>query len=151
MVNAGETPEILLARRISGFDSFKAERMPVLHEFCKSLGFDEPHEVLNQPERFLSMMDSGFKNAVVSEENRVWLITRMGYYIGEYLVCLYDGLWLVDKDPSSPTFAKYVVGDFSFDGVISRLVDPFEMAQCYVDTPAPRFLKQEIEKKLVRE
>lgn len=150
MVNAGETPESLLARRVAGFDSFKAERMPVLHEFCKNLGFDEPHEVLNRPERFLPMLDSGLMNAVVSEENRVWLITRIGYYIGEYLVCLYDGLWLVDKDPSSPTFAKYVVGDFSFEGVVAQVVDPFEMAQLYVDTPVPRFLKQEIEKKLVR-
>ncbi|AHL32071.1 hypothetical protein CD58_03810 [Pseudomonas brassicacearum] len=150
MVKASETAESLLARRVAGFDLFKAERMPVLHDFCKSLGFDEPHEVLNRPEKFLSTLDSGFMNAVISEENRVWLITRMGYYIGEYLVCLYDGLWLIDKDPSSPTFAKYVVGDFSFDGVIAKVVDPFEMAQCYVDTPVPRFLKQEIEKKLVR-
>ncbi|MBK5302014.1 MULTISPECIES: hypothetical protein [Gammaproteobacteria] len=151
MANAGETPEMLLARRISGFDSFKSERMPVLHEFCKSLGFDEPHEVLNQPEKFLPMMDSGFKNAVISEENRAWFITRIGYYIGEYLISLYDGLWLVDKDPSSPTFARYVVGDFSYEGVITQVVDPFEMAQCYADTPVPRFLKQEIEKKLVGE
>lgn len=150
MVNTGETLEGLLARRVAGFDSFKTERMPVLHEFCKSLGFDQPHEVLNGPEKFLSLLDSGFMNAVVSDENRIWLITRMGYYIGEYLVCLYDGLWLVDKDPSSPSFTKYVVVDFSFEGVIDRVVDPFEMAQYYVNTRAPRFLKQEIEKKLVR-
>ncbi|PHN30061.1 hypothetical protein AO242_19555 [Pseudomonas sp. ICMP 561] len=151
MVNAGETLESLLARRVAGFDSFKAERMPVLHEFCKTLGFDQPHEVLNRPERFLSLLDRGFMNTVVSEENRVWLITRIGYYIGEYLVCLYDGLWLVDKDPSSPSFAKYVVGDFSFEGVSTQVVDPFEMARRYVDTSVPRFLKQEIEKKLVGE
>ncbi|MCD5977711.1 hypothetical protein [Pseudomonas quasicaspiana] len=148
-MNTGETLESLLARRVAGFDSFKAERMPVLHEFCKSLGFDQPHEVLNQPEIFLSLLDRGFINTVVSEENRVWLITRIGYYIGEYLVCLYHGLWLVDKDPSSPTFAKYVVGDFSFEGVSTQVVDPFEMARRYVETPVPRFLKQEIEKKLV--
>jgi len=151
MANAGETPEMLLARRISGFDSFKSERMPVLHEFCKNLGFDEPHKILIQPEKFLSMMDGGFKNTVVGEENRAWFITRIGYYIGEYLISLYDGLWLVDKDPSSPTFTRYVVGDFSYEGVITQVVDPFEMAQCYADTPVPRFLTQEVEKKLVRE
>lgn len=139
-----------LTRRIAGFAAFKSERLPVLHEFCTSLGFEQPHEVLNTPGKFLAQLDSGFRSAVISEANRVWFITRIGYYIGEYLATRYDGYWQVDEDPASPTFARYVVGGFSFDGVTTPMVDPMQMAQEYADTPAPRSLVQEIDKVLVK-
>ncbi|MDU9028725.1 hypothetical protein [Pseudomonas mediterranea] len=138
------SPEQLLARRIAGFDAFKLERLPVLHDFCKSLGFDQPYEVLNTPQKFLPELDSGFRNAVISNENRVWFITRIGYYIGEYLATVYDGCWQVDEDHASPTFGRYIVGNFSFDDAASK-VDPFEIAQKYADTPMPRSLIQELE------
>ncbi|ONH54207.1 hypothetical protein SAMN04490182_5655 [Pseudomonas cedrina] len=145
MANTGDTPDMLLDRRAAGFAAFKSERMPVLHKFCESLGFDQPHEVLIEPKKFLPLLDDGFQHAVISEENRVWFVTRIGYYIGEYLISLFDGCWLLDDDPLSPSFAKYVVGDFSIEGVKAKVVDPFEIAQRYAITPAPRFLRQEIE------
>jgi len=137
------SPEHLLARRIAGFDTFRSERLPVLHDFCKILGFDQPHEVLITPQKFLPQLDSYFRNAVISDEDRVWFITRIGYYIGEYLVTVYDGFWQVDEDHASPTFSRYIVGNFSFDESASK-VDPFEIAQKYADTPVPRSLIQEL-------
>jgi hypothetical protein len=77
--------EQLLARRKAGFAVFKSERLPVLHEFCTSLGFEQPHEVLNTPGKFLAQLDSGFRRAVISEANRACFITRIGNHIGEYL------------------------------------------------------------------
>ncbi|WP_178120644.1 hypothetical protein [Pseudomonas sp. PB101] len=139
------SPEHLLARRIAGFDAFRLERLPVLRDFSKILGFDQPHEILIMPQKFLPQLDSYFRNAVVSDEDRVWIITRIGYYIGEYLVTLYDGFWLVDEDHASPTFSRYIVGDES-----ALKVDPFEIAQKYADTPVPRSLIQELENALVR-
>ena len=144
-----EKADELLARRMAEFETFRAERLPVLHEFCKALGLDEPHEVLIEPNKFLPLLDSGFQHAVISEENRAWLVTRIGYYIGECLISLLGGYWLVDQDPLSPSFARYVVGDFSFEGANSEVIDPFEIAQRYATTPAPRFLRQEIEKQLI--
>lgn len=145
-----DSPEALLARRVEGFDAFRSERLPVLHEFCKSLGFAEPHEVLIHPEKFLPLLDSGFRHSVISDENRVWFITRIGYFIGEYLIGRYEGCWLVDKEPDSSTFARYVVGDFSFGDEIDPVIDPFEIAQGYTDTPVPRELAQAIENRLLR-
>lgn len=150
MDNFEGADEQLLARRKAGFSTFKSERLPVLHEFCTSLGFEQPHEVLNTPGKFLAQLDSGFRSAVISEANRIWFITRIGYYIGEYLATRYDGYWQVDEDPASPTFARYVVGGFSFDGVTTPMVDAMEMARQYADTPAPRSLVQEIDKVLVK-
>ncbi|KQQ53631.1 hypothetical protein ASF84_17625 [Pseudomonas sp. Leaf127] len=141
-----ETPEALLARRIAGFDAFRSERLPVLHEFCTSLGFAEPHEVLIRPERFLPLLDDGFRHAHISEQNRAWFITRIGYFIGEYLVCRYQGCWQVDTVPGSPTFARYGVGDFSFAEPQGVMIDPFEIAQGYADSPAPRDLAGWIER-----
>ncbi|WP_017254369.1 hypothetical protein [Pseudomonas tolaasii] len=141
-----ETPQALLARRLAEFERFRFERLPVLHEFCEALGFEEPHEVLNTPKKFLARLDSGFRDAVISEENRAWFITRIGYHIGECLVVGYHGYWLVDEDPASPAFARYVVGGFAFEGVEAPTVDPFSVAQRYADMPAPRFLAEEINK-----
>lgn len=87
---------------------------------------------------------------MISEANRVWFITRIGYYIGEYLATRYDGDWQADENPALPTFTRYVVGVFSFDGVTTPMVDPMEMAQVYADTPAPRALVQAIDKVLVK-
>lgn len=144
-----EKADELLARRIAEFETFRAERLPVLHEFCKALGFDQPHEVLIEPKKFLPLLDRGLQHAVISEENRAWLVTRIGYYIGESLISLLGGYWLVDQDPSSPSFARYVVGDFSCEGADTEVIDPFEIAQRYATTPAPRFLRQVIEKQLI--
>lgn len=149
MENTDQSTEKLLARRIADFERFRAERLPVLHEFCKGLGLDQPHEVLNEPQKFLPLLDRGFQHAQVSEENRVWFVTRIGYYIGEYLISLLGGYWLVDKDPLSPSFARYVVGDFSAEGANTEVVDPFDIAQRYATTSTPRFLRQSIETALV--
>lgn len=146
MDKSEETSEALLSRRVAAFESFRTERFPILHQFFQSLGFEQPHEVLNTPEKFLAPLDNGLRHSVISEENRVWFITRLGYYVGEYLVVVYDGLWLVDKNPASPTFAQHVVSDFSVDGVATDTVDPFSVAQRDADTPAPRFLADEIKK-----
>ena len=144
-----EKADELLARRIVEFETFRSERLPVLHEFCKALGLDQPHEVVNEPQKFLPLLDRGFQDAVISEENRVWLVTRIGYYIGEYLISLLGGYWLVDKNPLSPSFARYVVGDFSSEGANAEIIDPFEIAQRYGTTSTPRFLRQSIETALV--
>ena len=144
-----EKADELLARRMAEFETFRAERLPVLHEFCKALGFDQPHEVLIEPDKFLPLLDRGLQHAVISEENRAWLVTRIGYYIGEYLISLLGGYWRVDQDPLSPSFARYVVGDFSREGANTEVIDPFEIAQRYATTPVPRFLRQEIEKQLI--
>lgn len=144
-----EFTDELLARRMAEFETFRAERLPVLHEFCKALGFDQPHEVLNEPQKFLPLLDRGFQHAVISEENRVWLVTRIGYYIGEYLISLLGGYWLVDKNPRSPSFSRYVVGDFSCEGANAEIIDPFDIAQRYATTSTPRFLRQSIETALV--
>lgn len=40
-------------REIENSDDFRNERMPVLHEFSQSLGFENAHEILINPMKFI--------------------------------------------------------------------------------------------------
>ena len=135
----------LLAQRLAGFAVFKAERLPVLHQFVEAIGGENAYEVLNTPAKFMPLLERSFNSLVVEDHNRVWLITRIGYFIGEYLLAAYDGCWQVDQDPRSTAYARYVVGDFSCAPLPGLSVDPFAIAQRYVDGPLPRSLAREIE------
>ncbi|UQV44283.1 hypothetical protein KIV45_20940 [Janthinobacterium lividum] len=78
--------------------------------------------------------------AVADPADRQWLIARVGYFAGEVLVQQYGGCWYVNEVVGSRYFAHYVVGKFVGIDNATMMVDPFELAQVYVDTPAPRAL-----------
>lgn len=101
----------------------------MLHQFVEAIGGENACEVLSAPAKFLPLLEQSFNHRVVEDHNRVWLITGMGYFIGEYLLTAYDGCWQVDEDPRSTAFARYVVGDFSFPPRPGLSVDPFDIAQ----------------------
>ena len=132
----------LLQKRKAGFDQFYAELMPVLVDFVEKLGIKPPHEVLRAAVQFVPPLDHALKNMVVaSAEDRTWLLTRMGYFIGEYFVQKYGGCWSVNEAQDSKFFARYVVGQFAGLGT-AAVLDPFEVAMDFVDTPVPRHLEQ---------
>nr|WP_288498685.1 hypothetical protein [uncultured Pseudomonas sp.] len=133
----------ILRRRLQEFESFRKERLPVLHKFAETLGFPDPHLILLKPAEFISGISDFFSNHVIEEDDRVWLLTRIGYFLGEFFICTYDGCWMVDEDAGSKTFSRHIVGDFSL--VDKYGVDPFELAALYVDTPAPRSLKLQLD------
>jgi hypothetical protein len=62
------------------------------------------------------------------------LITRLGYFVGEYCVQKYSGCWFVDDLGGSRYFGRYVAGRFASVANESAMVDPFLVAQEYVDT-----------------
>ncbi|SAI69308.1 Uncharacterised protein [Bordetella ansorpii] len=73
-----------------------------------------------------------------SDSDRSWLLARTAYFIGEYFVQKFSGYWFVNATYGSRYFARYVVGGFSV--ATGEVIDPFEMATVYVDTPATRDL-----------
>jgi hypothetical protein len=68
-------------RRRAGIDAFLAERMPVLSDFAQRLELRDPPMIVADPERFLSSIDAYMKDQVVTPEDRVWILTRLGYLI----------------------------------------------------------------------
>lgn len=131
-----------LEKRKNGFDSFRKERMPILHGFAEMLGCESPHEILIAPEKFLPYIDKYMEMQDVSDNNRIWLLTRIGYFIGELLIGKFDGCWMVDEEIESKTFARYVIGEL--EGEVGKVIDPFLLAQVYVDTPPPRKLIEQL-------
>jgi len=122
------------------FGQFRKECLPVLHEFSQALGFHNPHEILINPENFLSSIDEWLAQQEINDENKVWLATRIGYFIGEYFAVKYDGCWSVCESPSSRYYGHYVVCEFSGFNNPSALCDPMGAAFALASMPIGRSL-----------
>jgi len=133
--------EELLARKVAEFPKFVSERLPVLHEFAEDLELPDPVMILNDPSAYLGGIEDFMRNQVVEEDDWFWILARTAYFIGEVLVQRLGGCWLVNEDPGSRTFARYVVGEFSQISNHRAVVDPFEVAIEYLHTPPPRELR----------
>lgn len=142
----------LLARRIEGFDSFYEELIPSLVHFVDVMGIKPAHEVLRHASEFLSPLNLELRDKeVADEEDRLWLLLRLGYYLGEYFAQKFGGCWYVEETPGARYFARYVVGQFSVAVASHLVIDPMHVAQFYVDSPMPRDLEglvREVEREL---
>lgn len=133
----------LLEKRKTGFAQFYNELIPVLVDFVAKLGINPAHEVLKHAPQFAPHLDQALQTMIVADEqDRAWLLTRMGYFIGEYFVQRYGGCWHVNEIQGSRYFGRYVVGRFDRLSNSIPMLDPFLVAQDYVDAPLPRHLNR---------
>jgi hypothetical protein len=132
-----------LSRRRGAFDSYFAESMPALANFLSDIGAANPTLVVNDPAAYIAVLDQWLRTAgfVVppTEQERIWLISRLGYFIGYVLTQRHGGCWFVDDQPESRWFARYVVGQFH-DSPNVR-VDPNHVAAEFVDHRSHRSLE----------
>lgn len=145
--------QALRDRRRAGFEAFFQESMPVLVEFMNNLELPEPHMVLRDPDRFLAPVDAWMRNQEVAAEDRVWILTRLGYFIGQLLNARHGGHWFLNEVPDSRYFLRYVVGRFTRIPNPNAMVDPFHVADVYLSQPAGRSLSafvNEVEQELQR-
>lgn len=150
------TPEesTLLEKRKAGFQDFYKALIPTLVEFVGVMGIQPAHEVLKNAVHFTSYLDQALQNmAVANERERAWLLLRVGQFIGEYFAQKYSGCWYVNEIEGSRYFGRYVVGQFASLKNMVPMLDPFQIAQAYVDTPIPRHLEillKEVDTELVQ-
>lgn len=139
--------------RKSRMENFYKDVIELLVEFVDFLGIEPSHEVLNHAEIYAENIGIAVDNMnVESSDGRVWLIGRMGYFIGEYFSQKFKGCWFVNDIENSRFFGKYVVGRFSRNSLGNATIDPFQIAQEYVDLKCPRNLIRllgEVESELV--
>jgi len=129
-----------LARRREGFDGFVAERMPVLADFAKGLALDEPAMIVADPQRYLPAIDAFMRSQTILEEDRFWILTRIGYFVGEVLVQRLGGCWLLNEVPDTRSFLRYVVGSFARVENPNAMVDPFQAVFPFLIEPVGRDL-----------
>jgi hypothetical protein len=123
-----------VSARRAQFDAFYSELMPVLVGFIDRLGITPAHAVLTDAVAFAPLVSAALRDMrVETADDRVWLVTRVGYFVGEYLVQNHGGCWFVNDDPDSATFARFVVGRFAALGGSQARVDPFAVAADYTD------------------
>ncbi len=135
-----EEENATLNRRLAGLDQFFQESVPVLTDFVQRLELPEPNMVFREADRYIAPIDEWMKDQVIHPEDRIWILTRIGYFIGEFLVQRFGGYWLVDEDPDSPYFLHYVVGRFSRSPQPHMKVSPFALADYFVSEPPGRSL-----------
>jgi hypothetical protein len=127
-------------RRLAGMDAFLAERMPVLSDFAQRLELRDPAMIVADPERFLPSIDAYMRDQVITAEDRVWILTRLGYLVGELLVQRLSGSWFLNEIPDSRFFLRYVVGRFADVPNPAAMVDPFHVADVYLSQEPGRSL-----------
>jgi hypothetical protein len=127
--------EETLSHRRSEFDTYFAESMPALASLMSGIGASDPALVVNNPGAYIAVLDTWLRTAALvappGGEDRVWLISRLGYFIGYVLTQRHGGCWFFDDQPDSRWFGCYVVGQFR-DFPNGR-VDPSYVAAQFVD------------------
>lgn len=136
--------EDLVRKRKSEFDAFYNELMPCLVDFVGRMGVTPAHEVLRHAPIFVPNLSLALKDLAIADEgDRTWLLTRLGYFIGEYFAQKYSGAWYVNENPTSKYLGRYVIGKFAMPTRGELNIDPFVMAEAYVAILTPRTLALE--------
>lgn len=137
-----EEQRALRDKRLEKLSAFLSERMPVLADFAERLELQNAASIVIDPERFLPSIGLWMRNQVIADEDdRVWIVTRLGYFIGELLIQrMGGGAWFLNESPESRYFLDYVVGRFPGLQNPNALVNPFEVADAFVGSSPPRDL-----------
>lgn len=132
--------EATKAKRLERLPEFLEERMPVLADFAERLGLPQPAMIVANPQEYLPAIGAFMRDQAVTEDDRVWTLTRVGYLVGEVLVQRLGGYWFLNEIPDSRYFLRYVVGRFSRARNHNAMVDPFEVADHFLRQPPGRDL-----------
>ena len=140
MRNLSDEEVAIRGRRRAGLEVFVQESMPVLIDFMERLELPYPDMVLKEAEKYAAPLDAWMRDQVIEPGNRIWILTRIGYFIGELLNQRLGGCWFLDEDAGSPYFLQYVVGQFTRLNNPNARIAPFALADYYVAQPPGRDL-----------
>ena len=133
--------DVNLERRQAELEGFYKGLLPALVNFVDSLGIRPAHEVLNHAEQSAPHLEAALRDlAPADEADRTWLLTRVAYFVGEFFAQKHEGCWYVNDVRGSKYFGRYVVGRFPRMPTSGMMLDPFEVAQAFVDSARPRRL-----------
>ncbi len=132
MTTLSESEEALVTRRRRGLGAFLGERVPVLIDFASRLDLPSPESICLAPSRYLEPIDTWARQQFVAGADRAWLLTRLGYFVGECVAGQFGGSWFLDEVAGSRFFGRYVVGRFQPPIAPAAMIDPFGVADAYL-------------------
>ena len=135
-----ETEQAECGRRKMRFDAFLEERMPVLVDFMERLELPNAPMVLVEASAFLPAVSQYLENQQIGPEDRAWILTRIAYFVGEWFVQKHGGCWYLNETPDTRYFLRYVVGKFTRVPNKNAMLDPFSIAETFVDSLCPSSL-----------
>lgn len=129
-----------LENRRRQFGAFCQEIAPVLSDFADRLGLPNPETITANPEAFLEPIEAFMKDQQITDENRIWIVARLAYFIGQTLIQRLGGEWKLNEHPDSRFFLRYVVGQIPGVANPNATVDPFMVANTFLAEPPGRSL-----------
>ncbi len=131
----------LLAQRQATFADFETERPTALVGFVQMLGIEPAKHVVDNPAAYLPHLTKVLRELrCESDRERTVVSARVSEYIGEVLAQRFGGRWFVNDTPGSPTFARFVVGQFTMAPGSPICIDPFEIGMAFARQRTPRDL-----------
>lgn len=131
----------VLTKRRQAFGAFLEERMPVMASFAEQLEIYPASRIVSDPSSCIEPIARFVRYQSIEPEDRVRLITRLGYYIGELLIQRCGGCWGINELPGTRFFLRYVVWQFARPINPNAQLDPFEIAAVLLDSPADKDLR----------
>ncbi len=129
--------DAVVADREAGLPAFKTESLEAVANWANEVGVD-PAEMLESPLVALAAVDRMLGNediSQLSDDEFTWLGARLLNYIGAVYIWRFDGEWVVDDRPDSPSYTAYVVR-----GSNGKHYEPGRAAIDFLNAPAPREL-----------
>jgi hypothetical protein len=130
-----------VAARQAGLADWRDESNDTVLEWAGMLGVDPP-TLLANPHIGIEPVDAMLGHEDLStlpDEDRNYVAAKLIAHVGALLVQQHGGGWAVDDDPSSPSYARYVIkGD---DG---KRYDPGRAVMGYFQAPSGRRIVEHI-------
>lgn len=135
--------EIRTQRR-KAFHNFVVGIKPAILEFAEFVGVENPQTAVDQPEKFLQVLEIFLKSEninAIDHEAKETLHLMLMYFIGQLLLHRYGGIWFLNENPEAKSFLRYVVGYFERANVSKKIfVDIFSVAEDFLAQPPERSL-----------
>tara|TARA_B100000609_G_C17104852_1_gene376604 strand:+ start:363 stop:833 length:471 start_codon:yes stop_codon:yes gene_type:complete len=135
MNNLNEEQFAIIADREAYFLEYMDFAFEMLLDFSSKLESVHPEHFIEHPLDYIVAVDDQFGGIINSDIDDNHLVPQIGFFLGSCLNADLDGQWLLNKDPNSKYFARYVVGNFKKVTLPNIVVDPMQAAFEFFSSP----------------
>lgn len=136
-------------RRNDDFPEVMADIPRMIKELADGVGLPGTGSPMERFDELLARVDEAIRDLDIQsldEEAYLWLLTRLGFFAGEFLARRHQGHWMLQTDPNADFFLRYIISGFEEPLGGNTSVDPMHLAENTLRLPRGRSLLNEIER-----